>query len=403
MTTNVPTVSISATGPIIPAESAVLQGVQLDMQNAFGGLLNNSLETPQGQLASTEAAAISQAYAIFALVLAQMDPATSDGVYQDAIGSLYGLTRVAGSPTVVNCVCNGAPNTVIPVGALVQDTAGNTYSCTQVGTIPSGGSITLQFQNTVNGAIPALAGTLTKIYRAISGWDTVSNPTDGTLGNDTESRADFEARRTASLAVNSRSIASAIQGAVLACPGVTDCYVVANATGSTASIGSSSYSLAARTIYIGVTGGVQADIAAAIWSKIPPGRPMAGNTTVPVDDPNYTGTPPSTNITYNVPTSTNVYVVVRVVNSTLLPANASTLIKNAVIAAFAGNDGGPQARMGNKIFATRFAAPIMAAVPTAQLLSIYIGLSASPTGDNVLMGIDQAPITDAAHITVTLV
>ena len=43
-------------GFVIPSTSAILAGVQEDYNAAFGGDLNSALDTPQGQLISSETA-----------------------------------------------------------------------------------------------------------------------------------------------------------------------------------------------------------------------------------------------------------------------------------------------------------------------------------------------------------
>ena len=57
MTTNVPAIQFTTAGIVVPEESAILTGVQEDINAAFGGNLNfTNLNTPQGQLASSWAA-----------------------------------------------------------------------------------------------------------------------------------------------------------------------------------------------------------------------------------------------------------------------------------------------------------------------------------------------------------
>ena len=65
--TAVPTPTLGANGFIAPAESAILTGVEQDIQAAFGGNLNMSPATPQGQLASSLAALIGNVNNLFLL------------------------------------------------------------------------------------------------------------------------------------------------------------------------------------------------------------------------------------------------------------------------------------------------------------------------------------------------
>src|SRR5262245_9718188 len=107
MTTNVPSVQFTPTGLVVPQESAVLSGVQADINEAFGGGVNPALETPQGQLASSQTAIIGDANAVFAEFVNQVNPDTASGFMQDAIARIYFLDRHPALPTVVECVCVG--------------------------------------------------------------------------------------------------------------------------------------------------------------------------------------------------------------------------------------------------------------------------------------------------------
>jgi len=166
---NVPQITFTPAGLVLPTESAILTGVQADMNAAFGGGLNPSLETPQGQLASTQTAVIGDKNAEVAYIVNQVDPQYADGRFQDAIARIYYLTRKPATPTAVTATLIGLSGTVVPAGTLAQDTSGNTYTLSGTTTIPIGGSIDAEFQNEINGPIPCAAGTLTKVYQASRG------------------------------------------------------------------------------------------------------------------------------------------------------------------------------------------------------------------------------------------
>ena len=119
MTTNVPAITWVNGSPVLPAESAILAGVQADQASAFGGGMNMQLSTPQGQLAQSQAAIIGDKNSQIAYIANQIDPATSSGQWQDAIGRLYFLTRLPAQPTTLQVQCVGGNNTPIPVGAQI--------------------------------------------------------------------------------------------------------------------------------------------------------------------------------------------------------------------------------------------------------------------------------------------
>jgi len=243
--TNVPAISQSAVGWVAPAQSAVLTGVTADINSAFGGGLNfpsgaptaGTVAPPQAQLATSEAAIVGNTNDLLLALFNGVDPAYASGRMQDAIGRIYFLTRIPAQPTVAQCTCVGLAGVIIPAGTLAQDTAGNTYSCQETGTIPAGGSIVLPFANNVQGPITCSAGTLTTIYQTIPGWDSITNASDGVIGSLVETRAQFENRRQQSVAINAIGYTQAIVGAILSLPGVIGAFAFDNANNYPYAIG----------------------------------------------------------------------------------------------------------------------------------------------------------------------
>jgi len=378
-TTNVPGPTFGPTGFIAPSEAAILAGVIADIVAAFaaaGFTLNPALDTPQGQLASSMAAIIGNVNDTFVAITNQVDPAYASGRMQDAIARIYFLERNPSQSTVLQVTCVGAVGVVIPVNALIQDGSGNLYACTEAGTIPGGGTITLPFANVIPGPTAVPGADEITIYQAIPGWDTVS-VVSGVLGNNTETRAAFEARRAASVALNSNGALGAILGAVLSVQNVIDAYVTENDQDSPQTIGG--VSLAANSVYVAVVGGEAQDIAEAIWSRKAPGCAYNGNTTVTVQDtsPGYSPPYPSYTVKFEIPTGLPTLFAVNLVNSTAVPADATTQIQNAILSAFAGGDGGPRARIGGTLYASRFYAPVAALGAWAQIISLEIGSAAN--------------------------
>lgn len=402
-TTSVPNVTFGSTGFIAPAESAILAGVQADMNAAFGGNLNPALNTPQGQLASSEAAIIGDNYATFLYYTQQMDPAYASGRMQDGIGRIYFQTRIPASATVIQVTCVGLYGTVIPASsATLQAQDGNIYVCSTTTTIPIGCSVVIEFACATNGPIACPAQTFT-IYNTIPGWDTATSVAAGVQGQNVESRSAFELRRQQSVALNSLSTNNAILGAILAVPGVLAGYVVDNPTNAAAVIGG--VSIPANTLYVAAYGGLSSAVAQAILTKKPPGTPMTGNTTVTVYDPNplYGSSPPSYSVTYEIPTATPIYVAVTLKNNAQVPSTALASIQAAVTTAFTGQDGGLPAGIGATVYASRYYSGVAALGTWANIVDIYVGLAASPTTNTVPVNINQVPVIANAQITLTLV
>ncbi|MBU6430649.1 MAG: hypothetical protein KGR26_16645, partial [Cyanobacteria bacterium REEB65] len=75
MSTNVPHPTLALTGVTVPAEADIIAGLELDFNAAFGGQLNFSPATPQGQLISALAAILGANNDLFLQFVNQVDPA----------------------------------------------------------------------------------------------------------------------------------------------------------------------------------------------------------------------------------------------------------------------------------------------------------------------------------------
>ena len=399
---SVPAIIITPAGPVAPEESAILAGVLADLNTAFGGGMNTDLRTPQGQWAQTCAAIIGGKNSEVLAMFNGFDPRYSTGRMQDALGYIYYLERDPARPTSVNVIITGLPGTVVPAGAKAQATDGRVYGQVGAVTIGGGGSSPAVYQCLENGPIPCPAGSLNKIYQAIPGWDTITNPTDGTPGNDVETPQAFEQRRRASVALNARAIVDSIQAAVLETPNVLDAYTIENPEGNSVIIGGKT--LAANSIYVCVSGGADADIARAIWSKKPPGCNYVGDTAVAVADVDggY-DTPPIYTVRFERPDDLTIYFAVTIQGGDDVPSDYASQIDTAVYNAFYGLDGGTRARIGSTLYALRYYSAITALGSWARVVSIRIGTAPSPSGDSVSVGIDKRPVTSNAAITTAIV
>lgn len=402
MTTNVPSVQFTAAGLVVPTESAIKAGLWADFQSAFGGNLNESDATPQGQLVTSLAATIGASNDLLLQLVNFVDPAFTSGRMQDAIARIYYLTRIAATSTLVQATCTGATGTVIPAGSLALASDGTIYQSLGDATVASGGSVSVTFAAIETGPIACPAGSLSQIYRVVPGWDSISNPSDGIIGRDEETAAEFEKRRSDSVAGNATGILPSIRAAVLAVNGVIDAYVTENPTDAPVTTGG--VTIAANSLYVAVSGGTNAAVAAAIWSKKPPGCAYTGTTTVTVTDTQgYSPPYPTYSVKFTRPSTLPIYFAIEIADNGIVPADAADQIRTAVVAAFNGEDGGQRARIGTTIYALRFAAAVTGLGPWAQLVSISIGTTSTPTASEVAVDIDKLPTIDAADIAVALV
>lgn len=400
--TNVPGPAFGPNGFIPAAESAILAGLQADWNAAFQtefdfGTSDGSTTnpTPQGQITTSEAAVVGDAQAQFCALANQFDPAYATGRYQDALARIYFLKRIPSQPTILSGICSGLDGVVIPADAKIVDTNGNVYTATQAGTIAAG-SVVVPFAALIPGPTPIPGATQVSIYQAVNGWDSVTVDVDASvLGNDTESRSQFATRYREALAKNSVGTLPAVQGAVLDVSGVIDAYVTENDSSSPVSIGG--VTLVAKSIYVAASGGTDADVARAAWSKKAPGCAWNGNTSVTVLDnnPGYSPPFPSYTVLIERPDALAFLFAVQILNSPQVPSDAVAQIQTAIVSAFGGGDGGARARIGATVLATRFYAPVALLGSWAQILSLQVG-SANSAGASFTGAIAGTTLTVSA-------
>lgn len=373
--TSVPPLVITDRGPVVPSEPDVMAGVMTDLSAAFGGDLNMDYSTPQGQLASSTTAIIGNKDSQLALLFNLVDPAFSSGRMQDAIGRIYFMTRQSAIATTVEVRCSGLPGTQIPQGALVQSSDANIYAATVGGIIDSAGFVDLMFECAVTGPVICEVGAISRIYRAIAGWDSAVNLVAGTVGRNVEGRAAFEARRQASVAGNSVGTNGSIRGSVLALDGVIDARVFDNPEATTQVI--QGVSLLSGELFVCIYGGDDDEVAKSIWRKKMPGCKMyaAANTTIVVtdDESGYSIPFPTYTIRFERPAPVPVYFRVTISNTPLVPSTADDQIRQAVSDAFYGEDGGLAAGIGESIYTSRYYSGIASLGAWANIVSIQMG------------------------------
>ena len=389
------------TGLTVESAADVLAQIEADWQNAFsgGGLpaLNVDPATPAGQLIATEAALV-QAKDSEILFLANMfNPETAEGRWQDALGKIYFLKRKTAEPTVVDCVCTGLYNTTIPAGSIVQSDDGHQLRSIDAATIPSSGTVTVEFETVETGPIEIAANSVNKIITVIPGWDSVSNSAAGVTGRDAETQTEFETRRYNSVAANAQGSVLAIQGSVSQVDGVLDCIVLENSKDTTETI--KGVAVDPHSICVSVYGGDGTDIAEAIYRRKDAGCGTTGDTVVSYTDPDFNNAV----YTYNIlrPTATPVKMTVTIKQTQATPNTIATSIREALLADFYGQGENPRVGAGAILYASRFY-PIVIGAGVSDFVSLEIALGSGSLGSYIDVDADVEPTLSESDITVVI-
>jgi hypothetical protein len=391
--------------PVVPSEQAVLAGRAADFTAAYGSGLNTAPTTPQGQVIASDTAIIGDAQGQIAFVASMVDPDQAEGAWQDAIGAIYFLQRIAAAGSVKTATCIGAVNVPIPAGSLIQDPSGFLWAATSIINLGLTGSAVGTFQCTTPGPIAWPGNTPCTILTQVNGWDQVTSALAAAPGRLVESRAAFENRRRQSVAINSHGSTATILGNVLAVANVLSAFAFDNPTGATVNVGATNYPVVAHSILVSAFGGLASAVAQAIWNGKDGGCGYNGNTTSTIFDTSYpVGSQPAYPVTWLTPTPTPVYFLVTLQNTSSLPADIVTQVQAAVLATFAGTDdaGSVPAGIALTISGSRYAPQINLISSAVNIESLMVALETVVASEGVGTG-DGSTVTfthTAAHLSV---
>ena len=364
--------------------------------------LNTEPETPAGQIIDSQTASITQKDSEMLYLANMLNPLKATGIFQDALAEIYFLQRKPAIASSAVIKCTGLPGTVIPVSAQVMSAADDTvWQNTEAQTIGADGTCECVFECQSAGLISAAAGTLSRINTMVAGWDTAVNEAAAVVGQNAETQGAFEARRYASVGLNSRGTIAAVYARVANCENVVSCIVRENKTNMPIEI--DSYYLKAHSIFVSVVGGSDEDIAEAIYNSCSAGCDYNGNTTVSVTD---SATKAVENVTFYRPDEYDVYVKVTLAGRDTLPDEYKKTVKKAVYDNFYGESsatigGNPILRVapGDTVLASRFMPSVLDS-GIAQVVRILVSADGQSWSETAYMPITGNPTLTSEHITV---
>ena len=395
----IPKATITDAGISVPSTEDVKSAMWDLLTTCFGSDLTQVENTPQGQIAVTETAVLQDRDAQLVQMMQQFDPLTASGKWQDAIARIYFLTRHSATASTAQVTFTGLNGVIIPQGFQIQDSNGYYWQTTSSLTIDVNGTITGTVQCTTSGSISAAANTITIISTALTGLDRVTNSASAVVGTDTESRADFEARRGASVAANSKLTDDATRGAIANLNGVVDVWVKSNYSADDTTFGKTNYPVKAHAVCISVVGGNDQEIGWQALVKAGTGAPFTGNTNPMITDTStYPTRPPVYDtVKFIRPSDVSVYFKITMADiSTVTPTDVTNM-KNAIVNAMAS--GANRARIAQVLRAFQYAYTTQSATSSA-INSIQVSTDNTTWVDSIEFGIDQFPTVSPFNISV---
>lgn len=365
-------------------------------QGIYGAGIDVAAESPDGQWINILAELVADNDELAEVVYNAMADAGATGAQLARLATLTGITKKPATFSTVTINVTGTPSTVIPTGSLIglglpgDDTNVKFEVQPSSITIGGGGTGSGTARSIVTGPVHAAAGHLTKKLMVISGWDTVTNPSDAALGANAETDPALRIRRRASVAIPSQAMTDGLYAQLLDLPNVHGAAVYENFSGAPVQKGT--IILPPHSLYAIVDGGDPADIANAIWVGKSQGSTLVGSITQDVTDTQGK----AQTMRWDAPVDAPIYVTV------LLNVATNTTVKNQIKQAIV--DYGTDAfGIGQEVEWLRLADPInpITKANALKALSIFIGRAPSPTLEaDVVMDFNEIARWDISRIVV---
>lgn len=392
------------TGVTLPSTQDIRQDIGEKIQQAFQTspdepLLNIEPSSPMGQVLDLIVSEIEAKNAEIIFLSNMVNPATATGKFLDALASLYGLDRKISEPTVVNCKLTGLKGTVIPYGAIAQDSQGNQYrhSNASGAKIADSGTVLTTFTAIEHGPLEVASGAVNKIVTTIAGWDSITNPNAGIIGRDEETDSELRNRMIESYAINATGYVEAIQANLAALDGVLDVRVLENPNNtSTEKFG---VTINSHSILISIVGGEDEEIAKTIYQRKDAGCGTTGDYQVSYTDENFY----NATYTYNIvrPESQALKIKVTFFGSSMNPTEKNLVIQS-LINDVTGGGANDRVSLASTVYASRFYSAIQSST-TAPIASIEVALGSGTFGSSVQISANIEPTIDEEDISILFV
>ena len=323
-----PFFEVNADGVFTVDTSTVKEKFEEAYKAALGATLNVK-DGVQKQLILNDTETVVTFMNDIALLLNANNIFTATGNALDSVGARFGYYRKKKTQTVVTAVLTGTAGAIVPIGALASD-GENTFALTNVVVLGDNGKATAEFQCTVGGAIPCLAGNLNKIVSNVIGWESVTNLTNGIVGVDTESDNVFRQRILGTLLqMRSRTLLGAIAANVGQTAGVVSSFVQENPVNVENVI--RGVVMPPYSIYVAALGGTGNAIAETLTKTKTLGCPMTGNTLI-----TYYDILSKYNNNYRIerPAELPIFIKVSYHPTDTTPSNVQDLIKQKIVSYF---------------------------------------------------------------------
>jgi uncharacterized phage protein gp47/JayE len=322
-------------------------------------------------------------------------PGGATGVALTNLSLLTGTLRRPATFGRVSALANLNSGVTLPAGSQARVPGQTVTWVTQANVTnagPSATNVAVILVADATGPQRANAGTLTEIASPVSGWNSITNPTDAVLGLSDETDGELRVRREAELRVQGSGNIDAIVADVGALEGVIDTKGTENTSDIVDGEGIPAHAFRV-VVWDGVVPGASDDeIAQAIWEAKPAGI-LSYGTTGSGNALDALGTPHA--VLFDRATLVPVYLTVDLdINLALFPADGVAQIKNAMVD-YANSHWG----VGDDVIRSALYGAIFSVSGVERINQIYAGTAPSPFGTvDLTIGPAEIAILETTNI-----
>lgn len=376
-----------------PTYAELLDALEYKARELFGSRANLTVRSPLGVFLRIYAWMLNLLFSTLEDVYNSRFIDTAVGASLYNLGRAIGLKLLGAQKAVGYLTFTGSDGVEVPEGYLAETNAGEQYITLQSGVITNG-SVTLSASAVVAGPDGnADKNSITNIVNPMSGIETVTNASSFEGGRNTETDAEFRERYYLSVdfagGVNLDSIIAEIYESVEA--------VIAVAGEENDTDGTSESGLPPHSFEIIAYGGLDEDVAGAIFRRKAAGIQTYGNTTVAVVS--SAGT--THNIKFSRPTPVNVWIkITGLQTNSVFPLDGIDRIKQNLVNFIGSNTRGGMA-IGQDVICVALPTEVLK-VPGVVDFDLEISSDGSDySRENIIIAAREKAVTDESKVTVT--
>jgi len=382
---------LDSEGLHVPDYNDVLEDRKENYKSIYGEDVNLDADSQDGEWVAVEALGLYDVMQTCLAVYNSWSPSTAQTDALTRNVKINGLTRADPSNSTADLKLTGDVGKTITNG-YAKDSQGRKWFLPSSTTIGAGGEVVVSASCEIEGSIEAPIDTINIIGTPARGWLTVTNEAAANAGEPVEPNADLRVRQSISTMFPSQSVFDGLKAAVAAVSGVTKLKGYENDTGSTDGDG-----ITAHTIAVVVEGGLDNDIAEAIFLKKSVGCKTQGSSSGVVQDAL------GNNNTINFYRTDEQTILVEVEADEVGTYLSTTddLIKQAVA------DYINSLNIGDDVYISKLYCPAnlegISQGLTFNITSIQISISPAGVGSSdLVIAFNELAICDVSNITVTV-